>query len=223
MDQPLTPQEVSHAASISMQQDGDIRTRVRDLTLRALQNRQLEAAEIRAVVRAVGEGVSLGAEHRVGEVKQALSAALSGLDDALVKAAQATQLALRELISQGKDFTDQDLKQALEDLKITEQAFLDTLAEVADSAGSKARQEFKDAVEHARRSGTEMGASVRTILTELGGRLSATLQAGKSSGQEASRTVSVRLAAIASGILGGMAETLREKSEQDLKNPDQKQ
>ncbi len=217
MNQPLTPQEVSNAASVSLQQDGDIRTRVRDLTLRALQSRKLEAAEIRAVVRAVGEGVSLGAEHRVGEVKQALSSALSGLDDALVKAAQATHLALQELISQGKDFTDQDLKQALEDLKITEQAFLDTLGEVADVAGSKVRQEYKDAVEHARRSGTDIGASVTTILNELGGRLSATLQAGKSSGQDASRTVSARLAALASGILAGMAESLEKKSEPNRK------
>lgn len=217
MNQPLTPQEVSNAASVSLQQDGDIRTRVRDLTLRALQSRKLEAAEIRAVVRAVGEGVSLGAEHRVGEVKQALSLALSGLDDALVKAAQATHLALQELISQGKDFTDQDLKRALEDLKITEQAFLDTLGEVADLAGSKVRQEYKDAVEHARRSGTDIGASVRSILGELGERLSATLQAGKSSGQDASRTVSTRLAALASGILAGMAESLEKKSETDRK------
>lgn len=217
MNQPLTPQEVSDAASVSLQQGGDIRTRVRDLTLRALQSRQLEAAEIRAVVRAVGEGVSLGAEHRVGEVKQALSLALSGLDDALVKAAQATHLALQELISQGKDFTDQDLKRALEDLKITEQAFLDTLGEVADLAGSKVRQEYKDAVEHARRSGTDIGASVTTILNELGGRLSATLQAGKSSGQDASRTVSARLAALASGILAGMAESLEKKSETNRK------
>jgi ElaB/YqjD/DUF883 family membrane-anchored ribosome-binding protein len=170
-------------------------------------------AEVREVVKAVAEGVSLGAEQRAGEVKQALAEALSGLDDALSKSAQATHLALRELLSQGKDFTDQDLKRALEDLRITEQAFLDTLGQVADAAGDKIRQELKDAVEHVRRTGTDTGASVKTTLNELGNRLTATLQAGKTSGQEAAYTVSSRLAALASGILAGMAEALREKSE----------
>lgn len=212
MNQPLTPQEITSAASDSVQQGGDIRTRVRDLTLRGLQNRQLEMAEVREVVKAVAEGVSLGAEQRAGEVKQALAEALAGLDDALAKSAQATHLALRELLSQGKDFTDQDLKRALEDLRITEQAFLDTLGQVADAAGDKIRQELKDAVEHVRRTGTDTGASVKATLNELGNRLSATLQAGKTSGQEAAYTVSSRLAALASGILAGMAEALREKN-----------
>jgi ElaB/YqjD/DUF883 family membrane-anchored ribosome-binding protein len=214
MNQPLSTQEITSAVSDSVQQDvGDIRTRVRDLTLRALQTRRLEADEIREVVRAVAEGVSLGAEHRAGEVKQALASALSGLDDALAKAAQATHLALQELLSKSKDFTDQDLKHALDDLKITEQALLDTLGQVADAAGSKIRQELKDAVEHARHSGTDTGASVKATLSELGNRLSATLQVSKVSGEAAAHTLSGRLAALASGILAGMAEALREKSE----------
>lgn len=214
MNQPLSTQEITSAVSDSLQQDvGDIRTRVRDLTLRALQNRRLEADQIREVVRAVAQGVSLGAEHRAGEVKLALAAALSGLDDALAKAAQATRLALQELLAKSKDFTDQDLKSALDDLKITEQAFLDTLGQVADAASSKIRQELKDAVEHVRRSGTDTGASVKEALSELGNRISATLQVSKIAGQEAAHTLSSRLAALASGILAGMAEALREKSE----------
>lgn len=212
MSQPMTTQEIVTAASASMQDDGDIRTRVHDLTLRALRERRLEASEVRAVVRSVAEGVSLGAEKRSGEVKEALTAAISGLDAALLKAAQATHLALQEMISQGKDFTAQDLQPALEDLKITEKAFLDTLGQVAETAGGRIKQELKAAVDHARHSGTDTGASVRDSLGELGGRISATLQAGKSSGQEAAQTVTSRLAALASGILAGMADALHEKS-----------
>lgn len=214
----LSTQEITSAASESVQQDvSDIRTRVRDLTLRALQSRRLETDEILEVVRAVAEGVSLGAEHRAGEVKQALASALSGLDDALAKAAQATHLALQELVSKSRDFTDQDLRRALDDLRITEQALLDTLGQVADVAGSKIRQELKDAVEHARRSGTDTGASVKATLSDLGSHLSATLQVSKHAGQDAVNTLSSRLAALASGILAGMAEALREKSESKKK------
>ncbi|MBU0592101.1 MAG: DUF6781 family protein [Pseudomonadota bacterium] len=213
MSKPLTTQEIVTAASASMQDDGDIRTRVHDLTLRALRERRLDASEVRAVVRSVAEGVSLGAEHRTGEVKEALAAAISGLDAALSKAAQATHLALQEMISQGKDFSAQDLQPALDDLKITEQAFLDTLGQVAETAGGRIRQELKSAVDHARHSGTDTGASVKASLGDLSNRFSATLQAGKSSGQEAAQTVASRLAALASGILAGMAEALHEKSQ----------
>lgn len=213
MSQPMTTQEIVTAASASMQDDGDIRTRVHDLTLSALRERRLEASEVRAVVRSVAEGVSLGAEQRTGEVKEALTAAISGLDAALLKAAQATHLALQEMISQGKDFTAQDLQPALEDLKITEKAFLDTLGQVAETAGGRIKQELKAAVDHARHSGTDTGASVKDSLSDLGGRISATLQAGKSSGQEAAQTVTSRLAALASGILAGMADALHEKSQ----------
>ncbi|PWB53128.1 MAG: hypothetical protein C3F18_07790 [Nitrosomonadales bacterium] len=213
MSQPMTTQEIVTAASASMQGEGDIRTRVHDLTLRALRERRLEASEVRAVVRSVAEGVSLGAERRTGEVREALTAAISGLDAALLKAAQATHLALQEMISQGKDFTAQDLQPALEDLKITEQAFLDTLNQVAEATGGRIKQEFKAAVDHARNSGTGTGATVKASLSELSGRISATLQAGKSSGQEAAQTVTSRLAALASGILAGMADALHEKSQ----------
>lgn len=213
MNQPLTTQEITSAASESVRKGDDIRIRVRDLTLRGLQHRHLEAAEVREVVRAVAEGISLGAEQRAGEIRQALADGFSGLDEALARTAQATHLAMQELLSQGKDFTEQDLKRALDDLKITEQAFLDTLSQVADAAGSRVRNEFRDAIEHARRSGTDTGASVRATLGELGNRLSSTMKESVSAGQDAARTVSSRLAALASGILAGMAEALREKSE----------
>lgn len=213
MSKPLTSQEIVTAASASMQDDGDIRTRVHDLTLRALRERRLDISEVRAVVRSVAEGVSLGAEQRGGEVKEALAAAISGLDAALLKAAQATHLALQEMISQGKEFSAQDLQPALDDMKITEQAFLDTLGQVAETAGGKIKQELKAAVDHARHSGTDTGASVKASLGDLSNRISATLQAGKSSGQEAAHTVASRLAALASGILAGMADVLHEKSQ----------
>jgi NADH dehydrogenase/NADH:ubiquinone oxidoreductase subunit G len=214
MTQLLTTQEIVTAASASMQDDGDIRKRVHDLTLRALRERRLDAAEVNAVVRSVAEGVSLGAEQRTGEVKEALESAISGLDAALLKAAQATHLALQEMISQGKDFSAQDLQPALDDLKITEQAFLDILSQVAEATGGRIKQELKAAVEHARLSGTDTGASIKSSLSDLSSRMSATLQAGKASGQEAAQTVTSRLAALASGILAGMAEALHEKSQQ---------
>lgn len=217
MNQPMTTQEIVAAASESIQGDADIRSRVHDLTLRALRERRLEMAELRSVIQAVGEGVSLGADKRGGEVKEALSEAISGLDEALGKAAQATHLALQEMISQGKEFTTQDIQPALEDLKITEQAFLDTLSQVAEAAGERIRQQFRDAVAHARHAGTDTGARINDSLGDLNSRMTATMKASQASTQAAAQSVSSRLAMLASGILAGMADALHEKSQQITK------
>lgn len=214
MNQPLTPQELTDAVSASVQQPGDIQSKVRELTLHALRTRRLEPEQIRAVVRAVGEGVSVGAELRVGEIRQAVAAALSGLDEALAKAAQATHLALQELFSEGRDFTEHDVKKALDDLKITEQAFMDTLVQVADAGGSRGKQELRDATEHLRRTGSDTAASVKAALSELGSRVSASVQTGKLSSKEAALAVSARLAETASGIFAGMADAFRDKGSQ---------
>lgn len=213
MSQPLTSQEIVTAAQTSMQEDGNIRAKVHELTLRALRERHLDASEVRAVVRSVAEGVSLGAAQRSGEVKEALADAISGLDAALLKAAQATHLALQEMISQGKDFSAQDLQPALDDLKITEQVFLDTLGQVAEETGGKIKQELEVIVKHARHSGTDTGISVKDSLNDLRSRIAATLHAGKSDSRETAQTVARRLAALASGILSGMADALHEKSQ----------
>ena len=100
MAQPkLSTEQIKSAASESLQRGGDISDRVRDLTLRVLTDRRFEPGQVREVVRAITEGISLGAAKRSGELRQALSQALSGLDDALMISAEASHLALQELAS----------------------------------------------------------------------------------------------------------------------------
>ena len=48
--------------------DHDLQDEASERNLGALRERRLEASEVRAVVRSVAEGVSLGAERRTGEV-----------------------------------------------------------------------------------------------------------------------------------------------------------
>lgn len=91
-DQSL--EQVKADAAESVQQDAGLRNRVRDLTLATLKNRKLDGQEMRRVAQAVTEGVSLGLDRRAGEIKSALHEAMSGMDEALAKAAEASQLAI---------------------------------------------------------------------------------------------------------------------------------
>ena len=196
----------------SMEQDAGLRNRVRDLTLRAIKSRSMDMGELRRVAQAVTEGVSLGLEHRKGEVKHALSEAMAGLDEAMSKAAEASHLALRQLVSQGKEFGENDLKQGLEQLKKLEGELLDTLSKVADSASGKARQELKDFVTHARRAGTDTGAKVLVAVEEFSNKVHATADSGKLTAVNAARDVGARVAEAASGFFTALADVLQEKS-----------
>lgn len=209
----LSPEEIKQAVSTSVEQGVDIREKVRNLTLQALKIRKLSPDEIKPVISAVTEGISLGAAKRVGEAKSALTEGLAGLDEALTKAAEATRLALQQLTAQTKDFSESDLSWALVSLKRLEEEFLDTVSVVADSATGRIKQEMKDLVVHARRAGTDTGAKVAETVSTFGNKVSATLHEGKAVGKDAAREMSARLASLASGIFAGMADALHEKAE----------
>jgi ABC-type transporter Mla subunit MlaD len=209
----LSSEEIKQAVSTSVEGGVDVRARVRDLTLQALRTRRLDFEEIKPVIAAVSEGINMGAAKRVGEVKSALTEGLAGLDEALTKAAEATRLALEQLTSQARDFSETDLNWALVNLKRLEEEFLDTVSAVADSATDRVKQEMKDLITHARRVGTDTGAKVAETVSTFGKKVSATLHEGKAVGKDAAREMSTRLASLASGILVGMADALYEKAE----------
>lgn len=209
----LTTEEITQAVSASVEEGVDIRAKVRDITLKALRTRKLEPDEIKPVIAAVTEGISVGAGKYAGEVKAALTEGMAGLDEALTKAAEATRLALEQLTSQAKDFSETDLNWALINLKRLEEEFLDTVGAVAKSTAGKAKQELEDLVAHARTTGTDTGAKVKETMSTLGNKVSATLHEGKAAGKDAAREVSARLASLAGGILAGMADALHEKAE----------
>jgi Protein of unknown function (DUF1116). len=197
----------------ALQEDSQIREKVRDLTLGALQNQRLELDQIRDVVRMVTEGVSQGAESRGAEMKAALREAAAGMDDAVKKAAEATHLALQQLTSQAKDFSDQELKHSLETLKNLESEFLSAMGKAAEAAGGKAKGELAEIVGHMKRAGTDTGAQVRATLEAFGNRLGGAAHSGKEDVSQAAHDLSLRLTALAGGILAGMAEKLRGKKE----------
>lgn len=209
---PKTDEQIKNEAATAAEKVTDLRTTVRDMTLRALRSRDLSLAEVKSVVRAVSEGVSIGLEKRGGEVKGAASDALAGLDEAVKKSAEATKLAAEQLVSQGKDITNQDLKPVYEDMKRLEGEMLDAVSQAGERAGSRVKQEFADLVSHARRVGTDTGRLVADTVAEFNGRVASSLKGSASESAGAARELSKRLALVASGILAGMSEVLHEKA-----------
>ena len=214
-----TEAEIREAASESVRQGTDIRSQVHEITLRALQSRRFDRDGIRQVVRAVTEGTALGAERKHTGMRQAMSEALVGIDQALRSSAEAGGTALKQLTSSGRSFSDAELKQALGNMRKLEQDFLDTVGQVADAASDSVRPELSEALRNARQAGTATGKQVAMTMGDFAQKFSAASFEATLTGLETAADFGQRFTLIASGILSGMAEALRTESKPDTTEP----
>ena len=212
--QKLTLEEIKAAASRLVQAGGEVREKLRELTMQALTQGELAEREIREVLNAITEGVSLGAALRTDQVKSALTDALHGMDDALSQAAEAMQLAIKEVASDAREFGERDLQQGLHDLKKLEATFLEVIGRVAERANGLVKQEMTAIAEHSRRIGTDTGERVKAVAEDLGNCVRSAAHDAAVVGKSAAREVGARVASMASRKLGEIAARLSEKAEQ---------
>jgi ElaB/YqjD/DUF883 family membrane-anchored ribosome-binding protein len=201
-------QVLKNLASQSMKQGSNVRVAVRDLTLKALQQRELTLDQIRRVLRSVTEGVSLGVGTREVKVEKALSDTVAGMDDALLKAVEASNVALHRLTGEGYDYEDSNLKQALDELERLEDEFFASIASASETAAEKMRAPWQQAISHARRSGTATGTQVTATLRDYAVRAQAAMRAQRATGFKTAHLLTQNFAILASGILIGMSEGL---------------
>ncbi len=211
-----TETNLKEAVAAAVENGGDLRQQVYELTLNALREGRLDKERVRAVVSAVTEGVSEAAERAGRPVNEALAEAVAGLDAALVKAAEAVKLALEEAASHLEEFSQQDLRRALDELDSVETVMLETLSEVGSKAGTTVRVVVEDLVRHARHSGTAIGRYVAQVRESVGNRLRQALHEGI----DAARVTARSLAALAAGFFAAIADGLApgtEKREETAK------
>jgi ABC-type transporter Mla subunit MlaD len=207
----FSDEAIKQAASAAISEGKDIRERVRDLTLSAIKQRKMEASEVKNVIKALTEGITLGLDKRAHDSKQAMTQAFSGLDAALMKSAEATHLALQQLTEHSNDFSKQDLKAALDNLKKVEQDFLTTVSDVAGKSSAHVKAEFDELLTHARRTGTDTGRQVSTTLSAFSQQIHGVAHDAKAAGTGAAHALSTRFTLLAAGILEGIALALRDK------------
>jgi hypothetical protein len=205
---PPTADAIRKAASDSVRAGIDIRSRIHDITLLALTTRRFDRHGMQEVVRAVTDGMAVGAEQSRGDFRHALSEAFRGMDEALTRSAQAGGSALRQLAATGKDLSDTELKQALATMKRLEDDFLTTATHAAESTSERIRPELRKILHTARETGTETGKIAAKSMTELAQRFSVASIDMAIAGMEVAAEVGTRFAHIASGVLSGIADAL---------------
>ena len=188
-------------------EDQAIRQRVKGLTSQVLQQGRVDPEAVRDVVRAVigrtpGNAAVSGAADR-----ELFADAVRDCDEALVKSASATHAALQLLASRGKDFTDNDLKEALICLRKLEDDYTAAANRVAEAMSGNLRREMTELAAHAQNVGVEASVRIATMMGEFASGM------GAAPGLATMRGASVRMASLASGVLAGVADALRDQTE----------
>ena len=216
MDEHSIPAETLETIKQEARQAGtdglDINAQIHDITLRALEQRKLSVAEIKAVLASVSAGINLGLAERGGDITQSLREAINGMDQAVVKFAQSAQLMIQEMLGSGREFRAGELQQSLQTLRDTERMLMDALRRAATTSTDLLVVETNRVASHLKASGSHAGGQARATLALLATRLRATMHAGKISVGLAARDVTSRMALVASGLLTGAGEALRNKA-----------
>ena len=208
----LSEERLKQAAEAFVRHGVDIRARVHDLTLSALQSRRFDRDAMRDVFRGVTAGVATGAPG-APDMRQAIADGLKGMDEALARSAEAGATALKQLASTGKTFSDSDLKGALANLKRLEDDFVETVSGVADAATGAVQPELRSALGNLTKSGTETGKQLALAMNDLTHRFAVfSIDAGIA-GLEVAGEFGARFANLASGILSGVSDALQKKPE----------
>jgi hypothetical protein len=189
-------------------EDQAIRQRVKGLTSQVLRQGRVDPEAVRDVVRAVIGQTSGNAAVSGAEARELFSDAVRRLDEALVKSASATHGALQQLASRGKDFTDNDLKEALVSLRKLEEDYVAAANRVAEAMSGNLRHEMMELAVHAQNVGVEASARAATVMGEF-----ARSGMDATPGLATMRGASVRMALLASGVLAGVADALRDQPE----------
>ena len=189
----------------------DIQDTVRDVTLKAFTRGELDTASLRRIAADVLKGAAEGAANRGAEAKESIQRAAAGLDEAFAKAAEAATLAAREASGRMRDFTSGDLRQAMDNLKGMESAFLDSLGDAAKAGRDVASTTLNAFAEHAANSGSAVGRQVQASVDQLSGDLGRVAEAQIKSSIETGRATAALLARAASGFLAGIAEMIEQR------------
>ena len=207
----INPDEMLKSmAAQAVKQHEQIRTTIRDITLRALQMRDLSLEQINGVVRNVTAGVNIGVGENKTDTQQTLSDAFAGMDDALLKVVEANKLALQKLTDGGASFEESSVKKGLQELEAFEEQFLDGVKNAIQSSSDPIKQQWKSILDKIPHGGTETGARAMETLNERAREAQAAVRSSREAGLKAMHTITQNYATLVSGVLIGLSEAFEQ-------------
>ena len=204
-----TDEVLTQMTAQAVAQGESLRSTVRDLTLQALQSRELSLAQIKSVIGSVTEGVNLGAMQGQLDPKEVFAQSLAGMDDALLKVVEASRIALHQITGE-REFRDSHMKKALDDLERLEDEFFATVKQAASGAGAPFKSQWGGALQQSMSAGTATGTQVMSLMEQYGDQVRTAARAQRDAGFRAVHALAQNFAALTSGVLIGLAEAMQQ-------------
>jgi hypothetical protein len=212
----LPPDEILKSiAAEAVKQQHHLRETVRDLTLKALQARELNLKQINGVVGSVTQGINAGTTANSEDTKNVLSDAFAGMDDALLKVVEANKIALQKLTEGGESFQDSSVRKALKDLEKIEDQFLSAIQKASNDASEKVKQNWKTILDKMPHGGTVTGAMVDDTLSAQSRQMREAVRASRETSLKTVHALTQNYATLVSGVLMGLSEAFGKKSAAD--------
>ena len=189
-----------------------LRQAVSDATLQALQGRELSLKNIRAVLATVTQAANTGLARNVSPALDAdalIDQAVSGMDDALLKAVEANRMALQQLAAQGADLREKHLKKALSDLEKMEDTLMETVKKGAGAAGDPFAGAWNQVFEKMSAGGTLSGAQAASTVEQMMGQMQTAMRDTRAASLRAATAMAESYTAMVSGVLLGMSEAMK--------------
>jgi DNA-binding protein YbaB len=205
----IDPDEMLESlAAEAVKQAGHVRAAIRDLTLQALQARELSLKQISTVVRRIAEGVNLGIADEKRNVEKTLSDAFAGMDEALLKVVEANQVALEKLTEGGASFEQSGIKKGLKELEAFEEEFLDGIKAATRKASKQAREQWTSILGNIQPGGTDSGARAAETLETYAQQAKTAMRSSRESSLKIMHTLTQNYATLVSGVLIGLSQAL---------------
>src|SRR5215210_5486504 len=144
MSMPEPTTSSGQVSSSTPDEDLAIRQRVRDLTRQVLEQGRVDTGSVADIVRAVTGQRAAPPQVSDAEAREVFADAVRELDEALLNSANsanATHAALQQLAARGKDFTTNDLKEALASLRTLEEDYVAAADCIAAAMSGNLRRE----------------------------------------------------------------------------------
>jgi ElaB/YqjD/DUF883 family membrane-anchored ribosome-binding protein len=209
MKQPIVEVDevLKKMAAESVKQGENLRVTVRDLTLKALQTRELSLAQIRQVVTSITEGINLGAAK--SKAAKPIADALAGMDDALLKAVEASRITLELFTDQGVGVNESLVMVALDELERLEDEFLRSVRQSAEHATKDVRAKWAPVLEKMKPGATATGSRVASAIEEISAHAREAMRQQRRATLKATAIMTQSFGTLASGVLVGLAEGMK--------------
>lgn len=203
---------ITQFSEASARQGETLRRAVEAATLKALQGRELTLKNIQATLKQVAQAAAMGAERNplgADQIEPLLAKAVAGMDAAVLQAVEANRRALQQLVEQGATLRETQVKKALADIEKMEDAFLATVRKSVSDAAGPMGDAWGHVLDRMQVKGTGTGALAAQTVEQLTQQAQDAMRQGRAAGLKATSALLDSYAALASGVLIGMAQGMQ--------------